>query len=268
MAQTTAPHPGGDRPPQQAAGHWLLARLGKKVLRPGGRETTRWLLERTPITGGHVVEFAPGLGVTARAILEQSPAVYTGVDADEGAVEGLLRGLRGSTTVRVVHADARDTGLPDGWADAVVAEAVLSMQTDPHKLEILDEAARLLNPGGICAIHELGLAPDDLDQQAKTEIRRDLARTIRVNARPLTLREWSALAEDAGFEVLATTAVSMALLEPRRLLADEGAAGAARILINLLRQPAVRRRVLSMRRTFRAHAEYLRGVGLILRRRA
>ena len=38
--------PGTDRPAEKAAGHWLLAQLGKKVLRPGGRETTNWLLAR------------------------------------------------------------------------------------------------------------------------------------------------------------------------------------------------------------------------------
>ena len=32
--------PGTDRPAEKAAGHWLLAQLGKKVLRPGGRP--RW----------------------------------------------------------------------------------------------------------------------------------------------------------------------------------------------------------------------------------
>ena len=31
------------------AGHWLLAKVGKKVLRPGGLETTRWLIEQLPI---------------------------------------------------------------------------------------------------------------------------------------------------------------------------------------------------------------------------
>ncbi len=30
--------PGTDRPADKAAGHWLLAQLGKKVLRPGTRD--------------------------------------------------------------------------------------------------------------------------------------------------------------------------------------------------------------------------------------
>jgi hypothetical protein len=42
----------------------------------------------------------------------------------------------------------------------------------------------------------------------------------------------------------------MHLLEPRRMLADEGYGGVARIAWNLLTHPAARRRVLSMRRMF------------------
>ena len=33
-------------PPEKMPGHWLLARLGKRVLRPGGLELTQRLLER------------------------------------------------------------------------------------------------------------------------------------------------------------------------------------------------------------------------------
>ena len=95
------------------------------------------------------------------------------------------------------------------------------MQTDKHKLEIMREAARLLRPGGYYAIHEMSLVPDYLRPELKEEIQKDLARTIRVNARPLTVAEWTALAEEAGFEVLDVYQTDMALLEPKRLLADE-----------------------------------------------
>lgn len=46
-------------------GHWLLARMGKRVLRPGGLELTHRLLDVLSIDGDDdVVEFAPGLGIT------------------------------------------------------------------------------------------------------------------------------------------------------------------------------------------------------------
>lgn len=68
------------------AGHWLLARMGKRVLRPGGRELTQRLLARLAITqSDDVVEFAPGLGVTARLTLACRPASYTAVERDRDA---------------------------------------------------------------------------------------------------------------------------------------------------------------------------------------
>ena len=43
-------------------GHWVLAKLGKRVLRPGGRELTAQMLEAMNINEtDDVVEFAPGL---------------------------------------------------------------------------------------------------------------------------------------------------------------------------------------------------------------
>ena len=67
-------------------GHWLLAQMGKKVLRPGGVELTGRMLEALDIRStDEVVEFAPGLGVTARAALERKPASYTGIERDDTA---------------------------------------------------------------------------------------------------------------------------------------------------------------------------------------
>jgi len=61
-------------------GHWLLAQMGKRVLRPGGLERTRRMLDALNIVPtDRVVEFAPGMGVTAQLVLSQSPSSYTTV---------------------------------------------------------------------------------------------------------------------------------------------------------------------------------------------
>jgi len=70
-------------------GHWLLARLGERVLRPGGLEPTAWMLGWMlgPLGVGpedDVVELAPGLGVTARRTLAHGPASDAEVERDEG----------------------------------------------------------------------------------------------------------------------------------------------------------------------------------------
>ena len=59
-------------------GHWRSAKMGKRVLRPGGLELTRAMLERLNIQPrDSVIEFAPGLGVTARMTLQRR-ATYSG----------------------------------------------------------------------------------------------------------------------------------------------------------------------------------------------
>ena len=165
-----------------------------------------------------------------------------------------------------MNGNAASTGLPDASADVVVGEAMLTMQTDRGKAEIVREAVRVLRPGGYYAIHELGLQPDDLAADTKTEIRRDLARAIKVNARPLTMSEWRGALEAHGLVVEFTATAPMALLALRRNLADEGVGGALRILGNLLRSPGARRRVLAMRATFPRHREALVAVALVARR--
>jgi hypothetical protein len=48
-------------PVAKVPGHWLLARLGKRVLRPGGLELTRKLLGQWAISqNDRVIDFAPG----------------------------------------------------------------------------------------------------------------------------------------------------------------------------------------------------------------
>ena len=82
---TDGPLPLAGRRSEDVPGHWLLARLGKRVLRPGGAGLTRRLLAEAAPTGAEVVELAPGLGRTAAEILAARPASYTGVDADPDA---------------------------------------------------------------------------------------------------------------------------------------------------------------------------------------
>lgn len=249
---------------QQRSGHWLLARLGKRVLRPGGLGLTRRMLERSGLCGSDVVELAPGLGRTAAEVLDWGPRSYTGVERDEGAALATAEvvGPHG----RVVRADATRTGLADACADVVLGEAMLTMQSDAVKQTVVAESARMLRPGGRYAIHELGLLPDDLDAAVGTELRKELARATSVNARPRTMAEWCALLEEAGLVVEWSSAAPMALLRLPRIVADEGVQGTARIISNVLRDGDARRRVLRMRAVFRRHRHVLRGVAIVARR--
>ena len=135
---------------------------------------------------------------------------------------------------------------------------------DTAKRRIIREAHRLLaDTGGRYGIHELCLLPEDLDPEHAEEITRDLGAAIHVGARPLTPRGWAALLAAEGSTVTAHRRTPMALLEPRRLIADEGFTQTLGIAGQALRDPAARRRVLEMRRVFRRHRAHLGAVSLI-----
>ena len=255
------PLPYADRPVATAPGHWVLARAGKRVLRPGGAALTAAMLHHARLPGSDVVELAPGLGRTAAEIVAARPASYTAIDRDPQAAARVAAVVGDRGVVR--QGEAADTGLDDACADVVVGEAMLTMQGDKSKAAIVTEAARVLRPGGRYAIHELGVAPDDIDEEHYTQLRRDLARAIHVNARPMTAAAWRGLLEDAGLVVDWVDTAPMALLKMSRNLRDEGPGGAARIMWNVMRDKALRARVMEMRRTFTRYEKDMVGIALV-----
>lgn len=252
-----------DPPVEKMPGHWLLAKMGKRVLRPGGLELTRQLLEALAISpADDVVEFAPGLGLTAQMTLACHPRSYTAIERDPVAAETVERLLTG-TNQRCVLGTAEDTGLADASASVVYGEAMLSMQPQSTKERIAREAARLLRPGGRYGIHELCLTHDDVDESIRTAIQRELSDEIHVGVKPLPIGEWRALLASAGLSVVAEFEAPMHLLEPARIVRDEGLLRTIRFFANVATHPAARRRVLTMRRVFRKYRDHLGAIALV-----
>jgi SAM-dependent methyltransferase len=251
--------------------HWLMARLGKRVLRPGGIEMTRWLLENGRIeSSDDVIELAPGLGVTAAAILTRGPRSYVGVERDREAARIAEHALAraGYSRVRLLRGDAARVSLPDGSASVILGEAMLSMQTAEKKQAIAAEARRLLRPGGRYLIHELAVEPDGIDPEALQAIQKDLSATIHVGVRIGTLAEWKMWLGRSGFTIESAATAPMRLLEPERVIRDEGVLGAARFVFNALRTPGAVQRLADVRRAFRTHRANLCGVAIVARRPA
>jgi hypothetical protein len=247
---------------QNVPGHWVLARLGKRVLRPGGMGLTRRMLKTLGISShDNVVEFAPGMGVTAKLTLELKPASYTAVERDAAAARIVNGYLNGPWQVCVVGR-AEETGLTSSSATVVYGEAMLTMQPEEKKRAIVREAHRLLEAGGRYGIHEMYLVSEDLNDDERKAAEKELTGVVHHGVRPLTLNEWRSLLESEGFHVEFASTAPMSLLEPARLIQDEGLAGAVRFAFNLLRHPDARRRVLQMRSVFRRNRKRLGAVTL------
>lgn len=244
-------------------GHWLLSKMGKKVLRPGGKVLTHKLIDGLKISpADRVLEFAPGMGYTAMQVLKRNPRSYIGIELNEEAANLLRKKITG-TDRQIIIGNAAKVPLDDSCADRVYGEAMLTMQADHRKSEIIREAHRLLRKGGLYGIHELGLTPDDLDAPTKAQIQKDLSLCIKVNARPLTRHEWITLLEKEGFKILKIETSPMLLLDTARIIDDEGFFRSLKIGFNILRQPKARRRINEMRCVFNRYKPQMNAVAII-----
>jgi SAM-dependent methyltransferase len=260
---TALPAPGTGLDPATMPAHWLLARLGKRVMRPGGGVVSDAMLAGLAIgPGDDVVDLAPALGTTVRRVQELGPATFRGVERGETEAERARRQVSGMPYTCVVASPA-DTGLPDGSATVVYGEACLSLETDAVKRGIIAEAARLLRPGGRLGLHELLLRPDDLPAAEKRRIGIAISRSVRVGARPLTQREWIRLLEEGGFAVRTIHRAPMLLLSPATMVKDEGVRGTAVLVGRIARDGVALRRVADLWRTMHAERHHLGSISLV-----
>jgi ubiquinone/menaquinone biosynthesis C-methylase UbiE len=249
---------------QKAPGHWILAKMGKKILRPGGLELTTKMIEALDINvQDEVVEFAPGLGYTAMMTCGKNPKTYVGIDADNEVVARLTDKIGVKNKISFVESTAEETSLSSDSKDKIYGEAMLTMHADQRKERIIREAHRVLKKGGLYAIHEMGLSPDTLSEEVKAQIQRDLATSIRVNARPLTTEEWKKLLEKEGFKIKSVATNGMHLLKVSRMIADEGFLRTLKIGGKILFNSGARKRILEMRKAFLKYENHLNSVMIV-----
>ena len=247
-------------------GHWILAKVGKRVLRPGGRELTNILMSNMHIDEtDDVVEFAPGLGFTAAIACAKRPNSYIGIDNNKQA-SALAKKNVNYEKMQMIVAEASQTTLPDACATKVYGEAMLTMQPLEQKKAIIREAARILKPGGYYGIHELGLQPENISEAIKQRVFKDLSANIRVHARPMTVAEWSELLQNEGFEIVHVHTNDMALLEFKRVVDDEGLFRTLKIMLNVLIHGDSRRRIVQMRDKFRKHRNNINAVAIVAKK--
>lgn len=254
---------------EHVAGFSLLGSLGKRVLRPGGAELTDQLLDALDIgPDDDVLEIAPGRGRTARLILARGPASYVGVDRDESAQRAITPLLHGPDQGFRLSSVSR-TGLDDDSVSVAIGEAVLTMHPRAAKAGIIRELARVVRPGGRVGLHEVAFQPDDPDAGARENerISEDLTSHFKVSFNAMSMEDWTELLDEAGFELASVERAPLRLLEPDRIIADEGLINAAFFIANVLIRPQVLERIIHMRTAMRRNAPNLRAVAMVAVRR-
>ncbi|WP_019508716.1 cyclopropane-fatty-acyl-phospholipid synthase family protein [Pleurocapsa sp. PCC 7319] len=231
-----------------APGHQVLAAAGKKILRPGGKAATEQLFTWADFQPGDtVLELAASFGESAIALAKRFNVRVVGVEKNPDSVAKAQEKIKAAglqDRVTIIEGDIFQLDKITDKFDYVLAEAILTMQSDVGKSKILSAIKYHLQPGGKFLSHEM------LVRSNEWEVRKSLSQTIRVNANPLTLEEWESACREAGLNVQQWKADEMGLLNLGQMVRDEGLLGTVKIVWNILFNSNLRQRVLQMRRTF------------------
>ncbi|MBE9226811.1 methyltransferase domain-containing protein [Phormidium sp. LEGE 05292] len=246
---------------QTAPGHQVLAAAGKKILRPGGKSATEQLFKWANFQPDEtVLELASSFGYSAIALAQRFGVKVVGVEKNPASVARARANIQAAgltDKITIIEGDIFHLEAISGQFDYVFAEAILSMQSAPGKVNILNGIYNKLKPGGKFLSHEM------LANNRETEIHEELARVIRSNTSPLSQANWIASFANAGLEVKQHQTGSMALLNLRRMIQDEGLFSTAKILWNVVSNSQIRQRILAMHRIFQKYQQDLGYIVLV-----
>lgn len=161
-----------------------------------------------------VLDMGCGTGVAARTIARRASfsGRVTGIDLSPYLVEAAKRlaheeGL--ATLVEFRSGDTRELDIPDGEFDAVVAHTLVSHVQEA--LTVLNEAARVVKPGGLIAIFDGDYASMTFALDDPVEGKRyDEALISAVVTSPRVMRQMPRLIQQAGLQMIRTFPYIMA----------------------------------------------------------
>jgi cyclopropane fatty-acyl-phospholipid synthase-like methyltransferase len=238
-----------------APGYRVLAAAGKKILRPGGRLATEQLFIWANFKPGEMVlELASSYGESAIAIAKRFNVSVVGVEQDPDSVAKARSNIEAaglSGRISIIEGDIFQLDRITDKFDYILAEAILTMQSNPGKAKILSIIRDRLKPTGKFLAHEL------LVHSNEAQVRKSLAQAIRVNFNPLSLAEWEAACENAGLTLQQQQTGSMKLLNLSQIIRDEGLLRTVKIAWNILTNPNLRHRILQIRSNFKQHQDRL-----------
>jgi SAM-dependent methyltransferase len=217
----------------------FMAVIGKRVIHPGGRASSEFLLRRAAITASsRVLDVGCGVATTALEVARRHGAEVTAVDLspvmlERARVNTADAGLNRLVSVR--EGDILDLAFPEASFDVVIAEAV-TMFVDRRRAAA--ELARVTTPGGRVVATEFFWC------KPPTEGAREIfLGQVCPGLEFDTLEDWVDIYASAGLADLETETGPFEMMTGRGFLADEGLARCLAIMGTVASRPAYLRKV-------------------------
>jgi len=231
----------------------FLAVLGKRVIHPGGRQSTEELFRLADIRPGqHALDVGCGVGTTAIEVARRFGADVTAVDISSMMLERALANVGRAGVGERVHVRRGDIlalEFPDDSFDRVIAEAV-TMFVD--RRSAARELVRVCRPGGMV------LATEFLWRQPPTAEARELfLGQLCPGMQFDNLDGWLQIYAQAGLVDIEVRSGPFELMTARGFIKDEGLVNAAACMARALSKPARVRKMAWMMPRLRKAVPYL-----------
>jgi SAM-dependent methyltransferase len=212
----------------------FMAVIGKKVIHPGGRVSTRALLARAGITpASRVLDVGCGVATTAIDIGRRHGAQVTAVDIAPLMLERAEANVRAAKMTSKVTVQAGDIcALPfdDDSFDVVIAEAV-TMFVDRRRAA--RELARVCAPGGQVLATEFCWRSPPPAQACQVFLGQVCPGMVFD-----TIEDWIEIYSSAGLIEVQTQTGPFEMMTPRGFVTDEGPARSLAIMTRVATRPA------------------------------
>jgi len=243
----------------------MARHVGMTVIHPGGFAATRKLAEACHLDSKmKVVDIACGKGTSAVYLAEKYGCQVVGLDICEDLIAHAThlaksKGLEGKVSFQV--GDALSMPFPDNEFDAAISQAMLVLVDDKRKA--IQEALRVTKPGGYLGWLELSWRAEPTEQFIK-EVSTVICAYCMSNAH--TYEGWKSLLTGLGVRELNTITGTMDFRGMRGMITNEGLMNTFKIALRYATNGRVRKRMMTMNRFFKEHANYF-GYGIYVGRK-
>lgn len=204
----------------------FMAELGKKVIHPGGRQSTKQVYQMADLQPGmRVLDIGCGVATTAIDIAKKFNCDVVASDIDQKMVDKALQNVQHAhlpDKIKIAKADIQQMPFADNEFDVVIVEAV-TMFVDRKKA--VSEIARVCKSGGKVIEHEFIWR-----KKPTAAARRIFEGEICPGIKFDTAEDWIKLYDENEFKNEDSVTGGFVMMSPIGFLKDEGIGGTLKLM--------------------------------------